>query len=58
MPNFHVVLRSTARGKAECDLPAKFQEEADQKALLDAKAGNALWRYDGLVEDAPIEVDA
>ena len=58
MPHFHVVFRSEAWVKAEFDLPADSQEEANQKALRDANAGNALWRYDGLVEDAPIEVDA
>jgi hypothetical protein len=58
MPTFHVALRSSAWVKAEFDLPAATQEEANQKALLEANSGNALRRYDGLVEDAPIEVDA
>ena len=57
MPHFHVVLSSLAHVKAEFDLMEPSQEEANRKALADANAGNALWRYNGLVEDAEIEVD-
>jgi hypothetical protein len=57
MPHFHVVLSSLAHVKPEFDLMEPSQEEANRKALADANAGNALWRYNGLVEDAEIEVD-
>lgn len=57
MPHFHVAVRSTAYVRAEFDIAAPTQREADVIAIETARAGDALWKYDGLVEDAPIEVD-
>lgn len=57
MPQFHVTLRSMANVRAEFDIHAGTQEKAEALAVEDANSGNALWRYDGLAEDAPIEVD-
>ena len=56
MPSFHVCLTATAHVEAEFDVDAPSQEQANRIALADAEAGNALWKYDGLVEDASIEV--
>lgn len=56
MPHFHVTLHSTAHVKAEFDISAPSREEAEDSALQSAESGNALWRYEGLAEDTPIEV--
>ena len=55
MPQFHVVVSSVAYVRAEFDISAASLEEAEEKALESARSGNALWRYAGLSEDAPIE---
>ena len=57
MPQFHVVVSSVAYVRAEFDISAASLEDAEEKALVSARSGNALWIYDGLSEDAPIEVE-
>ena len=57
MPHFHVIVQSKAHVRADFDIYAASLEDVEISALESAGSGDVLWRYDGLVEDAEIEIE-